>query len=172
MSLTLHQCLASVAVSPQLIVVPKKKRWHLALEAIIISDAGNVLDALVIAARAALWDLRIPKTRGLEYQGDKPKPTVADEMEVDESKDAFKSALQGTRQTRSAVDFELEDYWDDGAPLDSREGLPVCVTLNIVRSFSLSHAPGTKACPLRSSLPSISSMQRSKKSAAHRPNCT
>jgi exosome complex component RRP42 len=104
------------------------------LEAVIISDSGNVLDALVVASRAALWDLRIPRTKGLDYQ---PAQSAAEEMEVDAAgKDAFKSAIIGPRQAKSTVDFELEDYWDGGVPLQGREALPVCITLNLVSKLA------------------------------------
>jgi len=35
--------------------------------------------------------------------------------------------------TRRAMDFELEDYWDAGEYLDGRDRFPLCVTLNIVK---------------------------------------
>ncbi|KAG9049996.1 hypothetical protein FS837_008176 [Tulasnella sp. UAMH 9824] len=120
--------------APQLVIIPKKKRWHLNLEAVIISDSGNILDTLVIAARAALWDLRVPRTRNLDFQRQTERPTTDDAMEIDESKgDALGSAVKGARAAKKpAGDFELEDYWDDGSPLKDRESLPVCVTLNLL----------------------------------------
>lgn len=120
---------------PQLVIIPKKKRWHVHLEGVIISDYGNVLDTLVIAARAALWDLRVPRTRNLEVQRETARPAIDDAMEVDATKaDALGSAVKGTRVSKKpGGDFELEDYWDDGVPLKGRDTLPVCVTLNLVR---------------------------------------
>lgn len=127
---------ASNTWSPQLVIIPKKKRWHLNLEAVVISDSGNILDTLVIAARVALWDLRVPRTRNLEYQRQTEHPATDDAMEVDESKrDAFGSAVKGSRVAKKPTgDFELEDYWEDGLPLKGRDSLPVCVTLNLVSS--------------------------------------
>ena len=108
------------------------------MEAIIISDAGNTLDALVIASRAALWDLRIPKTRALEYQAD--KKARDDEMEVEGGQvDALKTVVRRSQKSKTGVDFELEDYWDGGIPLAKRETLPVCVTLQLVRCFLFCH---------------------------------
>ncbi|KIO20480.1 hypothetical protein M407DRAFT_136783 [Tulasnella calospora MUT 4182] len=136
LSALLQQSLQSSAniLAPQLIIIPKKKRWHLNLDAVIISDSGNILDTLVIAARAALWDLRVPRTRNLDFQRQTKRPTTDDAMEVDESKrDALGSAVKGSRVAKKpAGDFELEDYWDDGSPLKERESLPVCVTLNLL----------------------------------------
>lgn len=109
--------------------MPKKKRWHLSFEATVISDAGNIIDALVIASHAALWSLKIPKTRALEYHPEKKR---GDEMDLDESKmDTLKTAITRPKKLK-ASDFELEDYWDDGRPLQDRERLPVCITLNVV----------------------------------------
>ncbi|KAG9004283.1 hypothetical protein FRB90_011010 [Tulasnella sp. 427] len=120
--------------APQLVIIPKKKRWHLNLEAVVISDSGNILDTLVIAARAALWDLRIPRTRNLEFQRQTARPATDEDMQVDEPKgDALGSAVKGSRVAKKpAGDFELEDYWDDGLPLKGRDVLPICVTLNLL----------------------------------------
>ena len=52
--------------------------------------------------------------------------------------DALKDLLK-ERKHINPVDFELEDSYDDGEPLHGRDGLPVCVTLNMV-SF-----PGQKS---------------------------
>jgi len=84
---------------------------------------------MFMAARAALWDTKVPRTRGVEYKAPKGgKGTVgSDAMEVDETVSGF-----DTRQLAKATDFELHDYWDEGEVLDGREGWPVCVTLNLV----------------------------------------
>lgn len=131
----------STHVAPQLVIIPNGKRWRLSLEVVIISDAGNILDALVIASRTALWDLRIPRTRGVEYRKTPQQDSTMDVDRPSSSGDAFKSAV-GKGMTKydggsggrkgGGADFELEDYWDDGAPLKNREALPVCVTLNLV----------------------------------------
>ncbi|KAG9024979.1 hypothetical protein FRB95_010826 [Tulasnella sp. JGI-2019a] len=130
-------------ITEQLIILPNAKAWHLSVEAVIISDSGNILDALVIAARTALWDLRIPRTRSVEYR----KTVQQDEAmtDSDDRPDAFKTAIgqgvskyggesgkSGGGKKGTGADFELEDYWDDGVPLKHRERLPVCVTLNLL----------------------------------------
>ena len=118
--------------SSQLTIVSEKKRWHVHVEAVVICDAGNLLDCLVVASRAALWDLRIPRTRPLRYESQTKEDTT--DMEMDEGRlDALGSAVKGAKKPQHAIDFELEDYWDDGQPLHDREALPVCVTLNVVR---------------------------------------
>jgi exosome complex component RRP42 len=101
----------------------------------VLSDAGNIYDALFMAARAALWDTRVPRTRAVEYRPDTKKDG---DMDVDPEQ---QSALD-TRPSANApaADFELEDYWDDGAVLGGRDVWPVSVTLNLVPcllSFSL-----------------------------------
>ncbi|KAG8841823.1 hypothetical protein FRB96_006777 [Tulasnella sp. 330] len=135
-------------VAPQLVITPNGKRWHISLEAVITSDSGNVIDALVIASRTAFWNLRIPRTRSVEYRKTFQQDDGGLTMDVDQPSstgDAFKSAVgKGVRKYdggsgKGAVgrkgggaDFELEDYWDDGVPLKNREALPVCVTLNLL----------------------------------------
>jgi exosome complex component RRP42 len=112
--------------SPQLTIVPNLKSWLLTLDAVIISDSGNIVDTLFIAARAALWDTRIPRTRSVEFQS-------REEGNLEKG-DVFKDAVS-TGKMSAAVDFELMDYWDDGEPLVGREAIPVCITLNLVRLF-------------------------------------
>jgi exosome complex component RRP42 len=88
-----------------------------------------------MAARAALWDTRVPRTRAVEYRpdhvgggggGNKKKEG---DMEVDAEP---QSALDTRRSGAPATDFELEDYWDDGVVLGGRDVWPVSVTLNLV----------------------------------------
>ena len=111
----------SSLISPNLCILKGKKRWLLHVDAVVLSDAGNIYDVLFIATRAALWDTRVPRTKGVEYQAPENK-----------GGDAFKVAVgRRSRFTRGA-DFELEDYWDDGEPLIDRHLWPVCITLNVV----------------------------------------
>lgn len=105
------------------------------MEALILSDSGNVIDTLFIAIRAALWDLRIPRTRGVEFQ---PAQVAEPASEKHEPGAGMKDILMEKRR-EDAVDFELQDYWDDGEPLWNRESLPVGITLNLASSFTLPH---------------------------------
>ena len=93
----------------------------------VLSDAGNIYDALFMAARAALWDTRVPRTKAVEYKKEGPKGGA--EMDVDSEP---QSGLDTRRAKAPAADFELEDSWDDGAVLGGRDAWPVSVTLNMV----------------------------------------
>lgn len=128
-----------------------KKAWVLHLDIVVLVDSGNVYDAVFMAARAALWDTKVPRTRSVEYKAKKGvvgaggavsgttgKKSAGEggggDMDVDEE------VVSGfdTRQIRNATDFELPDYWDEGEVLDGRDAWPVCVTLNLVRAFCCS----------------------------------
>lgn len=116
---------SSLTPSSQFTIVPNKKSWLLNIDALILSNAGNLFDAVFIAIRGALWDLRIPRTRGIEINSRDP-----DSLEGE--RDTMKELLN-ERKRVDAVDFELEDYWDDGDHLLNRNALPVAITLNLVR---------------------------------------
>jgi exosome complex component RRP42 len=128
-----HQTLSHPSLHPDnLKIIPGKKSWLLSLDLVILSDAGNIYDALFMAARAALWDTKVPKTRFIEYKAKKTGSTSKekDGMDVDET--AATTSGFDTRQLTNATDFELLDYWDEGDVLDGRELWPVCITLNLV----------------------------------------
>ena len=130
MSTILHQVLAHRTLHPNnLRLLQGKKSWLLHLDVLVLSDAGNIYDVIFMAARAALWDTKVPRTRGIEYKARKggKGPVESGEMDVDETVSGF-----DTRQLPKATDFELHDYWDEGEVLDGRERWPVCVTLNLV----------------------------------------
>ena len=118
-----------------LTIIPRKKSWLLNLDAVVLTDAGNVVDALFMAARAALWDAKVPRTRAVQYRAPEALKSARNDapgaMEVDEGTSGF-----DTRDmARTAADFELPDYWDEGEVLDGREKWPICVTLNLVRAY-------------------------------------
>ncbi|KAJ7481455.1 ribosomal protein S5 domain 2-type protein [Mycena latifolia] len=144
MSALLHQTLAHPSLHPpNLGIVAGKKAWLLNLDCVVLADAGNTYDALFMAARAALWDCKVPRTRGVEYKAAAApgaKAAESGEMDVDRDADAQQSGFD-TRSIARAVDFELPDYWDEGAVLGGREQWPVCVTLNIAAPPSGSNAP-------------------------------
>ncbi|KAJ7084060.1 ribosomal protein S5 domain 2-type protein [Mycena belliarum] len=130
----LHQTLAHPSLHPSnLAILAGKNSWLLNLDCVVLADAGNAHDALFMAARAALWDCKVPRTRGVEYKAAAaPAAKVAEsgEMDVDRDAEAQQSGFD-TRSIARAVDFELPDYWDEGEVLGGRERWPVCVTLNI-----------------------------------------
>lgn len=128
MTTILHQTLSHPSLHPpNLAILPGKKSWLLNLDLIVLSDAGNIFDALFMAARAALWDTKVPRTRTVGYRARKGKAGGPGDMDVDETPSLFE-----TRQINVETDFELPDYWDEGEVLGGREKWPVCVTLNVV----------------------------------------
>jgi exosome complex component RRP42 len=134
-SATLHDVLSHASLRPpNLGIIPGRKAWLLTLDLMVLSDAGNVYDALFMAARAALWDTHVPRTRAVEYRPDKKgrEKGVGGDMDVDSE---LQSGLDTRRSKAPATDFELEDYWDDGAVLGGRDAWPVGVTLNLVLPF-------------------------------------
>ena len=126
----LHQVLSHPSLHPKnLGILPNKKSWLLNLDLVVLSDAGNVYDAMFMAARSAMWDTRVPITRAVQYHaksGDATKP-AGGKMDTEETLSGF-----DTRQIPSAADFDLPDYWDEGEVLGGRELWPLCITLNIV----------------------------------------
>jgi hypothetical protein len=128
----LHGVLSHASLRPpNLGIIPGRKAWLLTLDLMVLSDAGNVYDALFMAARAALWDTHVPRTRAVEYRRSKAKD--GDDMDVDPES---QSGLD-TRSKASATDFELEDSLDEGPVLGGRDAWPVCITLNLVPVSSL-----------------------------------
>jgi exosome complex component RRP42 len=139
----LHTTLTHPSLHPKnLTILSRKKSWLLHLDLLILSDAGNTLDALFLAARAALWDSKVPRTRSVEYMA--PSGNIREEaglmrasatieggdMDVDT---AAPSGFDTRTHVTSATDFELPDYWDEGEVLDGRDRWPICITLNLVR---------------------------------------
>jgi exosome complex component RRP42 len=131
-SAVLHDALSHASLRPpNLGIIPGRKAWLLTLDLTVLSDAGNIYDALFMAARAALCDTRVPRTRAVEYKKEGAKGSA--EMDVDSGP---QSALDTRRTKAPATDFELEDSWDDGAVLGGRDAWPLSVTLNLVHSSS------------------------------------
>ncbi|KAF9448035.1 ribosomal protein S5 domain 2-like protein [Macrolepiota fuliginosa MF-IS2] len=134
----LHTTLTHPSLHPQnLTILPHKKSWLLHLDLLILSDAGNTLDALFLAARAALWDTKVPRTRSVEYKAPRGSNkanaganTTVEGGDIDVDSTA-PSGFDTRTQISRATDFELPDYWDEGEALDGRDRWPVCVTLNL-----------------------------------------
>ena len=128
MTIILNQCLSHPSLHPKnLGIIPRRKSWLLNLDVVVLSDAGNIYDALFIAARSALRDTKVPKTRSVQYQ---PKSNILNDQDVEMSADA-PASIFNTKEELKAADFELADYWDDGEPLEITQEWPVCVTLNL-----------------------------------------
>ncbi|KAK7460656.1 hypothetical protein VKT23_009371 [Stygiomarasmius scandens] len=132
----LNQTLSDRSLHPSnLVILPGKKSWLLNLDIVVLADSGNIYDALFMAARAALWDTKVPRTRSVEYKAKKNEPVAKNtsggsgDMDVDQD---TTSGFDTRRIISNAIDFELPDYWDEGEVLDGRDHWPVCVTLNLV----------------------------------------
>ena len=131
LTIILNQCLSHPSLHPKnLAIIHRRKSWLLNLDVMVLSDSGNVYDALFLAARSALWDTKVPKTRSVQYQ---PKSNIPGDQDVEMAADGSGSIFN-TREVIKAADFELMDYWDEGEPLDVHQEWPVCVTLNLVRT--------------------------------------
>lgn len=135
MSGILNQTIAHHSLHPKnLSIIHHKKSWLLSLDVVVLSDFGNIYDAMFMAARAALWDTKVPRTRSVEYKAKKGDPVWKGKggggnMDVDGD---TRSGFDTRNYVNKAADFELMDYWDDGEILDGRSKWPVCVTLNLV----------------------------------------
>ena len=134
----LQESLSHASLRPKnLTILPGKKSWLLHLDLLVLSENGNIYDALFLAALAALRDTRVPKTRSIEYktQG-RGGSRAIDRMLGDDTKEQEQASGFDTMAIKKATDFELIDYWDEGESLDCGSSWPVCVTLNLVRTSS------------------------------------
>lgn len=115
-----------------------KKSWLLHVDLLVLSDNGNLHDALFIAAAAALNSTRVPRTREVEYRARTRTATGGSAGALPGSEDApmgeegVKQSGLDTREVRKTADFELADYWDEGEPLRCAGPWPICITLNLV----------------------------------------
>ncbi|OBZ72768.1 Exosome complex component RRP42 [Grifola frondosa] len=133
LTMVLQQTLAHPSLHPpNLGILPHKKSWLLNLDIVVLADAGNVVDALFMAARAALWDTKVPQTRPVQYRAWEPAPSAGDSGDMDVDQGPGGSGLDTRMLARIAADFELPDYWDEGEVLGGREKWPVCITLNVL----------------------------------------
>ena len=137
LTILLESVLSHPSLRPtNLVIVPGKKAWAAKLDAVVFADGGNVVDCLMLASRAALWDTKVPRTKGVEYRAPRRHHTQGDVgMDVDVDEDSEERGGLETKGVSRATDFELTDYWDEGEALSGRELWPVCVTLNVVRLF-------------------------------------
>jgi exosome complex component RRP42 len=85
-----------------------------------------------MAAHAALWDTKVPRTRIVEYHAAATQNRGILGSGGDMDVDSVDTSGFNVRNVKTATDFELEDYWDEGELLGGRDGWPVCVTLNLV----------------------------------------
>ncbi|KDQ58027.1 hypothetical protein JAAARDRAFT_177168 [Jaapia argillacea MUCL 33604] len=137
---TLHSTLSHHSLlPPNLSIIPGKKSWLINIDLLVLSDAGNLYDALFLAAHAALHDTKVVRTRGVEYRpppSTHQVPKIDDSMNVDTDADEETGAGEtqsgfDTRRLKPITDFELDDYWDEGDPLGGSR--PICITINLVQ---------------------------------------
>jgi exosome complex component RRP42 len=102
------------------------------------TSTGSVLPTLIIAARAAFADLRIPKTKRIGWEAGS-KPGFEEEGESDLS--GIKAAVRAGRTKAGKGkgrtggdewDLDMEGSGDGTIPLEGKEELPVLVTLHLV----------------------------------------
>ncbi|KAI9570057.1 ribosomal protein S5 domain 2-like protein [Boletus coccyginus] len=134
LTILLESILAHPSLRPtNLVIVPGKKAWAAKLDAVVFADGGNVVDCLMLACRAALWDTKVPRTKQIECRAPRRHPIQGD-VAMDEDVDGGVQEKGGleAKGVSGATDFELTDYWDEGEALGGRESWPVCVTLNVL----------------------------------------
>ena len=150
----LNEALCQPSLHPKnLTILPGRKSWLLHLDLLVLSDSGNVYDALFLAAVAALRDTRVPRTRSIAYSARRGAGSVVDRLATEDVQmgDVGQTSGLDTRAVKKATDFELEDYWDEGELLKCDTSWPFCITLNLVGCFS--HALAPRSDQIRSALP-------------------
>jgi hypothetical protein len=175
MTTILHQTLSHPSLHPSnLGILPRKKSWLLNLDIVVLSDSGSIYDVLFMAARAALWDTKVPRTRSVEYKARKGTTTGGAKTGGSGDMDVDADTTSGfdMRHITNATDFELSDYWDDGEVLDGRDRWPVCITLNLVcRCSATSLALITDTFMEYRNLRCIILMLPRKRKPRHRSDC-
>lgn len=131
--------------SAELEIIKGQREWVLYLDAYVASiEGGNVEDALVLAAHAALYQLRIPRTRSIAFQpasgekgvrgghgGTGSAMAAAIGVTAEEAKDEL--GMKGAvGKSQRAVDFELLDSGYGGRTLSNRGNLPVSVSVYLL----------------------------------------
>ncbi|WFD02477.1 hypothetical protein MOBT1_001160 [Malassezia obtusa] len=141
---TLHSDRFGPLLARQFIIVPYAKYWTLHIDVYVLSwSGGNVLDALFAAVSVALWNTWLPGTKMLAMdtttlQQDTSRAPDA----TDDDPMGMKFITRGKRHAAGrpaaqALDFALEDEWDEGHLLDGRDDVPVCISVYPVRDTFL-----------------------------------
>ncbi|WVW79537.1 hypothetical protein I302_101506 [Kwoniella bestiolae CBS 10118] len=137
-------------------IIPNQKYFQPHLHLTLISSDGNVLSALVLAARSAFSDLRLPKIKIISWVGENGETEgegegVIGKGDLSGIKAAIKSkSKRGRNITKGGEDWDL-DLSEDLVYMEGREGLPVLITLNLVPNspniFLDATAQEESACP-------------------------
>ncbi|WVQ81382.1 hypothetical protein IAT38_003506 [Cryptococcus sp. DSM 104549] len=143
---------------PPLPILPNKKYFQPQLHLTLLSASGSLPSTLIIAARAAFADLKVPKTKVITWVGED------DEQGDGRGKgdmSGIKAAIAGARTkgkgrmvAKGSEDWDLDLEDGEGVKeMEGRETLPVLVTLNLVPNspnIFLDATPQEEvACPTR-----------------------
>ncbi|WVQ73657.1 hypothetical protein IAR50_003237 [Cryptococcus sp. DSM 104548] len=144
---------------PALPILPNKKYFQPHLHLTLLSSSGNIHTALIIAARAAFADLRVPRTKVISWVGEPGEEEGAEVAKGDMS--GIKAAIAGSKTkgkgkliAKGNEDWDLDlDDGDGVAYMKGREEMPVLITLNMVPNspniFLDATAQEEAACPTR-----------------------
>ncbi|ORY01413.1 ribosomal protein S5 domain 2-like protein [Basidiobolus meristosporus CBS 931.73] len=120
LNIELTQLLAKVLDGPQgginlekLCIIPGAQCWVIYIDATILDYSGNILDALFIATRAALFNTRVPMTEVQDVGEGQQEFEIVDDVEAAER-------LEGWEQIPIAVTLNKigSRYIVDASPLE------------------------------------------------------
>ncbi|KAG0147973.1 hypothetical protein CROQUDRAFT_42180 [Cronartium quercuum f. sp. fusiforme G11] len=131
--------------------ISSTQTWSLYIDAIVLSaSGGSLMDVMCLAIRAALSDLKIPKTKELGFQIQKPTLPLIDGMQIDVSPEKEevmeRAGITGLLHSRKplasgrrgpgggkGINFELQDTDGNlGDRLINKDEIPVVVTINVL----------------------------------------
>lgn len=152
----------------QLLIIANAKYWTIYIDILVNSlSGGNLFDAAFAAIFAAFYDTRVPATRGVAFeapatldqdgnavqgafsnsQGDLDQMGIKGLLKKKPKTAVAGSQRKGASPSSKVVDFELEHNGEDGAALDGRNDLPLCITVNILpNSYLLDADVDEEAC--------------------------
>ncbi|CDS02069.1 related to exosome complex exonuclease [Sporisorium scitamineum] len=152
----------------QLLIIANAKHWTIYIDLLVNSlSGGNLFDASFAAIFAAFYDTRVPVTRGVAFeapatldesgnamqgafanaQGDLDQMGIKGLLKKKPKPNATGTMRNGSGPNSKVVDFELEHSGEDGAALDGRQDLPLCITVNILpNSYLLDANVDEEAC--------------------------
>ncbi|SPO20134.1 related to exosome complex exonuclease [Ustilago trichophora] len=152
----------------QLLIIANAKHWTIYIDLLVNSlSGGNLFDAAFAAIFAAFYDTRVPQTRGVAFeapatldesgnavqgafanaQGDLDQMGIKGLLKKKPKVGGAGPARNGSGPASKVVDFELEHSGEDGAILEGRQDLPLCITVNILpNSYLLDADVDEEAC--------------------------
>lgn len=148
----------------QLVIIDNAKHWTVYIDLLVNSLAGgNLFDAAFASIFSALYNTRIPTTRGVAFeapatldasegafsnaQGDLDQMGIKGLLKKKPKNTAPKRKGPAAASNSKVVDFELENNGQDGSLLSGRQDLPLCITVNILpESYVLDANVDEEAC--------------------------